>query len=106
MTQRGSETEALVVLDVITTFEHEDGDRLLESMRGSVPALARALAHARGRIVVVYVNDAAGGWDGDAPGLIERALAGRGGDVLRDVMPQSGDLVLFKPDYSGFDGTA
>ena len=106
MTQRGSVAEALVVLDVITTFEHDDGDRLLESMRGSVPALARALAHARGRIPVVYVNDAAGDWDGDAPRRIERALAGKGGDVLRDVMPQRGDLVLFKPDYSAFDGTA
>jgi len=67
MTQRGSVTEALVVLDVITTFEHDDGDRLLESMRGSVPALARALAHARGRIVVVYVNDAGGDWAGTRP---------------------------------------
>jgi hypothetical protein len=37
---------------------------------------------------VVYVNDAAGGWDGDAPGRIERALRGpirnrhrSGGDI-------------------------
>jgi nicotinamidase-related amidase len=106
MTQRRSVTEALVVLDVITTFEHEDGDRLLESMRDSVPALARALAHARQRMAVFYVNDAAGDWSGDAPGLIERAVAGKDGDVLRDVMPQSDDLVLFKPAYSAFDGTA
>jgi nicotinamidase-related amidase len=100
-----SVTEALVVLDVITTFEHDDGDRLLESMRGSVPPLVRALARARGRMAVIYVNDAAGRWDGDAPGHIERALAGKGGDILRDVMPRSGDLVLFKPNYSAFDGT-
>ena len=92
MTQRGGVTEALVVLDVITTFEHEDGDPLLESVRGSVPVLARALAHARERIAVIYVNDADGDWDGDAPGHIARALAGKGGDVLRDVMPQPGDL--------------
>jgi nicotinamidase-related amidase len=106
VTQRGGVTEALVVLDVITTFEHEDGDPLLESVRGSVPVLARALAHARERIAVIYVNDADGDWDGDAPGHIARALAGKGGDVLRDVMPQPGDRVLFKPDYSAFDGTA
>jgi nicotinamidase-related amidase len=105
MTQ-GDVTEALVVLDVITTFEHEDGDRLLESMRTAVPALGRALAHARGRIAVVYVNDAAGEWDGDMPGHVARALTGRGADILRPVMPQPGDRVLFKPDYSAFDGTA
>jgi nicotinamidase-related amidase len=95
-------TEALVVPDVITTFEHDDGDRLLESMRASAPALA----HARGSIAVIYVNDAADDWDGDMRGHIERALAGRGGDVLRDLMPKAGDRALFKPDYSAFDGTA
>jgi nicotinamidase-related amidase len=94
------------VLDVVTTFEHEDGDRLLESMKGSVPALVRALAHARGRLVVVYVNDAAGDWDGNMPGHVARALVGKGGEILHGVMPQSGDRVLFKPDYSAFDGTA
>lgn len=106
MTHRRSVKEALVVLDVITTFEHDDGERLLDSTRRAVPALARALAHARARITVFYVNDAAGAWDGDAPSHIARALAGPGGAVLRDVMPQAGDLVLFKPDYSAFDGTA
>jgi nicotinamidase-related amidase len=106
MTQRGRVTEALIVLDVITTFEHEDGDRLLDSMKDSVPALVRALAHARGRIAVVYVNDADGHWDGDASGHVARALAGKGGEILRDVMPQTGDRVLFKPNYSAFDGTA
>ena len=106
MTQRGSVAEALVVLDVITTFEHDDGDRLLESMQ-ELRSCPRARARARAReSSVVYVNDAAGDWDGDAPRRIERALAGKGGDVLRDVMPQRGDLVLFKPDYSAFDGTA
>lgn len=106
MTQRDAVTEALLVLDVITTFEHDDGDQLLESMRGCVPALVRALAHARGCLPVIYVNDAAGNWDGDAPAHIARALWAKGSLVLHDVMPQSGDLVLFKADYSAFAGTA
>jgi nicotinamidase-related amidase len=98
--------EALVVLDVVTTFEHEDGDRLLESVRERAPALVSALRHARGRIPVIYVNDAFGRWDGDAPGLCARAKAGKGGDVVRTLLPRPDDLFLFKPDYSGFDGTA
>jgi nicotinamidase-related amidase len=98
--------EVLIVLDVVTTFEHDDGERLLASLRARSPALRRALEHARGRIAVVYVNDANGRWDGNAPGHVERALAGGGGDVVRELAPASGDRFLFKPRYSGFDDTA
>jgi nicotinamidase-related amidase len=101
----GSVIEALIVLDLVTTFEHEDGERLLESLRERVPALRRALAHARGRMPVIYVNDAHGCWDGDAPGHVARACAGPGGDVVRAIAPAVGDRFLFKPRYSGLDGT-
>ena len=73
--------------DVITTFEHEDGERLLASMRAGVARLRHALVHARGRMPVIYVNDAHGHWDGDAPGQVARAVVGRGGDVIREVAP-------------------
>ncbi|MDX6621418.1 MAG: hypothetical protein QOK36_3804 [Gaiellales bacterium] len=42
MNREDGAVEALVVLDVITTFEHKDGDQLLVSMRGASPALQRA----------------------------------------------------------------
>ena len=48
MTQRRSVTEALVVLDVITTFEHDDGDRLARVDAG-LCTCARARARARTR---------------------------------------------------------
>jgi nicotinamidase-related amidase len=99
--------EALVVLDVFTTFEHEDGERLLASMRESAPAIAVALAYARtSGVDVLYVNDAHGCWDGDAPGLIARARAGAGGTIAAAVAPATGERFLFKPRYSAFDGTA
>jgi nicotinamidase-related amidase len=106
MARIGHVVEALIVLDVVTTFEHEDGRRLLASMRERVPGLRRALAHARGRMPVIYVNDAGGCWDGDAPGHVKRACAGVDGDVVRTVAPAPGDRFLFKPRYSGLDGTA
>ncbi|HEY3612129.1 MAG TPA: isochorismatase family cysteine hydrolase [Gaiellales bacterium] len=98
--------EALIVLDVVTTFEHEDGERLLASMRERVSALRRAVVHARGRLPVVYVNDAHGCWDGDARGLVARARSGVGGDVVAALAPAPGDRFLFKPRYSALDGTA
>lgn len=107
MTQSEPVVEALVVLDVITTFEHDDGDRLLQSMRERGPNLQRALARARSEgIDVIYVNDAQGRWDGDAPGHVARAVAAQGGDVVCAVAPEPEDRFLFKPRYSALDGTA
>ena len=98
--------EALLVLDVINDFEHDDGDRLLASLAARVPALERALAHAReSEIAVIYVNDARGCWDGERSAHVARALAARGGDVVARVAPAAGDRFLFKGAYSAFGGT-
>ena len=92
---------AILVVDVITDFEHRDGDKLLASFADARPALEAALADARGRgLPVVYANDNGGLWDGDGRGLVERALNGRGGDLVRRVAPEAGDRFVVKPRYS------
>jgi nicotinamidase-related amidase len=98
--------EVLLVVDVINTFEHEDAGALLSSFRERADGMAAALEDARrsGR-PVVYVNDANGRWDGNAPAHVEAALRGNGGDVVERLAPRDGDLFLFKPRYSGFDQT-
>jgi nicotinamidase-related amidase len=98
--------EALLVVDVINTFEHEDAGRLLASFRERLDGMVAALADARrsGR-PVIYVNDANGKWDGNAPAHVEAARAGNGGDVVEPLAPRTDDLFLFKPRYSAFDQT-
>ena len=92
---------------MINTFDHEDGDVLLASFRGRVDGMAAVLRrHRAAGIPVIYVNDAAGRWDGDAPGHVRRAGLARGGDVVSRLAPAPGDLFLFKQRYSAFDGTA
>jgi nicotinamidase-related amidase len=98
--------DALLVVDVIQEFRHEDGDALLESFRARQPALLGVLEHARGNdIPVVYANDNYGIWDGDANRLVEQAIAGRGGELVREVAPKPGDRFVVKPRYSAFDHT-
>jgi nicotinamidase-related amidase len=98
--------DALLLVDVITTFEHEDGDRLLASFRDRLPGLRSALEDARRRgIPVVYANDAQGRWS-DAPALVRDALDGKGGDVMRELAPRPDEAVFLKPRYSAFDHTA
>jgi nicotinamidase-related amidase len=97
---------ALLLVDVIKDFEHEDGDRLLASFRKRHAGLVAALEEARAAgVPVVYANDSAGTWDSDAPALVRRALAGRGGDLVAAVAPRPGDAVVLKPRYSAFDET-
>ena len=54
----GKVARALLLVDVIKNFLHEDGDRLLESYRERHPALRAALRAARAASErVVYAND-------------------------------------------------
>ena len=57
-------------------------------------------------VPIVYANDASDGWDGDAPGLVRRAIdQGSGGDVVAALAPLPGERFVFKPRYSAFDHT-
>jgi nicotinamidase-related amidase len=99
--------DALLVIDLIQRFDHEDGEALLASVRDRAAGIAAAIDEARAADVpVVYVNDAAGRWDSDAPGFVRDAIEqGKGGDVLRRLAPRPGDPFLFKARYSVFDHT-
>ena len=98
---------ALLLVDVIKDFEHEDGERLLASYRERHSALVQALEQARGaHRPVVYANDSAGAWDSDTPALVRHAVErGRGGNLVAAVAPAPGEAFVLKPRYSGFDAT-
>jgi len=99
--------DALVLIDLISRFDHEDADRLLASLRQRLPNLLAALERARShRVPVIYVNDSPGTWSSDAPGLVRSAIRdGRARKELERLAPRAGDLFVLKPRYSGFDHT-
>jgi nicotinamidase-related amidase len=99
--------DALLVVDVLPDFDHEDAAPLLASFRERGPRMVDAIAGARAADVpVVYANDDRDRWDSDAPALAREAADGAGGDVVRLLLPQPGDSVLLKHRYSAFDHTA
>jgi nicotinamidase-related amidase len=91
--------DALLLVDVVNDFRHEDGERLLASFRERHGGLAAALDAARAaNVPVVYANDNHGIWDGDAPGLVRRAVEeGLGGDLVAAIAPREGDRFVVKP---------
>ena len=100
------EGDALVVVDVLNDFEHEDGDRLLASLTARRTGLVDLIDGARAAgVPVVYVNDHLGDWSADRPGLIERARNGKGGELLAAATPHPTEPLLIKPRYSAFDHT-
>lgn len=98
--------DTLLLVDLLNDFEHDDGERLLDSFRARHDGMLRALGRARGSdLPVVYANDNYGVWDGDRPRLVRQALEGRGGDLIEPLAPGEDDRFVVKPRYSAFDKT-
>ena len=102
-----SET-AMVILDLISDFDFEDG---AEVARAALP-VARRIARLRSRvkaadIPVIYANDAIGRWRSDFPGLVRHCerSGSRGAQVVKTVAPAGDDYCLLKPKHSAFFAT-
>ena len=98
-------TEALLLVDVLKDFRHEDGDALLASYRRRHPALLSRLADARARGVhVLFANDR--GSKSPPEEVVGEALEeGLAGELIAEIAPADGERVLLKDAYSAFDGT-
>jgi nicotinamidase-related amidase len=98
-------TDALLLVDVLKDFRHEDGDALLESYTRRHDALVSLLQDARARgAPVVYANDRG---EHAAPGeVIREAIEdGKAGELVADVAPVEGEPVVLKDAYSAFEAT-
>jgi nicotinamidase-related amidase len=99
-------SDCLLVVDLFSDFEHEDGHRLLASLRERRGAMRRALSSTRALSrPVVFANDTRGVWDGDVRSLLAHAFEGPGGPILAELAPASGEAFVVKPRYSAFDLT-
>lgn len=104
-----SRDTALIMLDLITDFEFEDGDVLL---RHTLP-VARRLAELKRRakrsgVPVVYVNDNFGKWQEDFKTMSEHFVETRskGHEIVGLLRPEHDDYYVLKPHRSGFYSTS
>jgi nicotinamidase-related amidase len=103
---RWAVSDCLLVIDLFTDFQHEDGTELLESVRRRHNGFLAGLLGARDQSKsVVFANDTRGIWDGDMRSLLRRAFEGPGGAVLSKLAPIEGEAFIVKPRYSAFDLT-
>jgi nicotinamidase-related amidase len=97
-----------MVIDMLNTYDHEDADRLVESVRGAVPRIAELLERARDDedTMVVYVNDIYEHWDQQRDDLVRGALAGRFPELVEPIKPPRDVPFLTKGRHSIFYQTS
>jgi nicotinamidase-related amidase len=94
---------ALLVIDMLNPYEHEDAERLAESAAEAVPSIRLLLDRANEEdIPVVYVNDNYGDWNSSASELVDRATEGRHPELIEPLLPPEGVSFVIKARHSVF----
>jgi nicotinamidase-related amidase len=94
---------AIVVVDMLNSYDHEDSERLMASVREALPAMLELLARGRKQDVpIVYVNDNYGDWSACRPELVEHALQGRAPDLVEPIAPSPDVGFVVKARHSIF----
>ncbi|MFI6982884.1 cysteine hydrolase family protein [Embleya sp. NPDC050154] len=94
---------ALIVIDMINAYEHEDAEALVPSVREALPAMRRLIDRARGHEAdVVYVNDNFGRWRSHHDEILDAALRGRHADLVEPIRPDDTSMFVVKARHSIF----
>ncbi|THA76176.1 isochorismatase family cysteine hydrolase [Streptomyces sp. A0592] len=94
---------ALIVTDMINTYEHEDADALVDSVRTCLPGVEAVLRRARsGDSPVIYVNDNFGRWRSHHGEILQAALAGKHSELVEPIAPDEDSLFVVKARHSAF----
>jgi nicotinamidase-related amidase len=99
---------AVIVIDMLNPYDHEDADRLAEHVSEKLPHMVdlRDTAAERDDVVLVYVNDNDDQWDKDRDDVVERALNGTRPDLVEPIAPRGPVRFLAKGRHSIFYQTA
>ena len=99
---------ALVVVDMLNHYRHEDAELLAPNVAPIIDPLVGLIKSARDRddIDLIYVNDNYGDFTAQFSDIVEAALAGERPDLVRPIVPADDCLVLTKVRHSVFYATA
>ncbi|HEY4049167.1 MAG TPA: isochorismatase family cysteine hydrolase [Acidobacteriaceae bacterium] len=94
---------ALLIIDVLTTFQFPDGDAILRGALDVRDGLVKLKVRSRDAgIPVLYVNDNFGDWRSEKEVLMGRCLEAKGAQFVRPLLPDSEDYFVLKPMHSAF----
>lgn len=96
--------DALLVVDMIATYDHDDGEACARAVRERLGAMQRRVADARSAgTPVVYVNDHYDRWDGSRDRLVEWVLDETPDPgLVEPLLPEPDDAFIVKARHSVF----
>jgi nicotinamidase-related amidase len=94
---------ALIVVDMLNGYEHDDADQLTESVEKIVEPLSELIARAESEDVeIIYVNDNYGDWNSSQEELAQQALNGARPDLVEPLLPPDGADFVIKARHTIF----
>jgi nicotinamidase-related amidase len=98
---------ALLVVDMLNSYDHDDADKLTPSVEKAVEPIADLIRRAGDDGVdVVYVNDNYGDWHTSPDEIADRAMNGERPDLIEPLLPPSEDVpFIIKARHTVFYGT-
>ena len=108
MSSRKPPGTALLLIDVINTFDFPGSAPLVRAALAASSRIARLARRAREqRAPVVYVNDNFGRWSSDFQATVRECVRPErpGHLACERLRPVQGDYFVLKPQHSGFYGT-
>ena len=100
---------ALLIIDMLNTFDFEGGDRLAEAARRLVGPINHLRSQARAAgCPAIYVNDNYGRWHDERSDLLAFLMreGGHGADIAQALAMADDDYFVIKPEASGFYATS
>ncbi|HKG38081.1 MAG TPA: isochorismatase family cysteine hydrolase [Conexibacter sp.] len=98
---------ALLVVDMLNPYDHDDADALADHVAGIVAPLADLVRRAReDGVDLIYVNDNLGDFAATRQDIVRRALEGRRPELVDPLVPPDDVAFLQKIRHSVFYGTA
>ena len=99
---------AVLVIDMLNAYRHDDAQLLIPSVADVVDPLAGLIATARERddVDLIYVNDNYGDFAADHDDIVRSAIEGERPDLVKPIVPDKDSRFLTKVRHSAFYATA
>jgi nicotinamidase-related amidase len=97
---------ALLVVDMLNRYDHEDAEPLRDAVRTVLPTMAELIERTRtAGAPLVYVNDNHGDWTVGRAGMVDWALEGEDPALIEPIAPKPDVPFLVKARHSAFYAT-
>jgi nicotinamidase-related amidase len=98
---------ALLIIDMLSAWDFEGAERLLEFAGPAAERIAQLKARCRASAIpVIYANDNHGRWRSDFREVVAQARESDAGRRIGDLLaPDAEDYFVLKPKHSGFYAT-